>query len=185
MRVPPKRLRDDLLQLRFDFVDGLARREAGSVGDPEDMRVDGESLLAERSVQNDVRGLAPDAGKRLQLVARARDLRSMLVDQCLAQRDDVLCLGVEQADRLDRLTQGNFAEIDHLLRCLDAGEQRSHRDVDAGVGCLGRKHDGDEQLVWIARLELGRGRWVRLREPPEEFENLIALHNAPITSRIE
>jgi len=138
MRIAAERLRDDLLQFRFHLVHRLARRETGSVGDPEDMRVDGESLLTERGVENDVRGFAPDAGKRLQLIACARHLGAMLVDQCMAQSDDVLGLGVEQADGLDRRTQRIFAEVDHLLRRLDACEQRPRRNVDAGIGCLGR-----------------------------------------------
>jgi hypothetical protein len=57
--------RDDLLELRLDFVDILAGRETGPVADPEDMGVDREGLLAERSIEDDVRGLAADAGKFL------------------------------------------------------------------------------------------------------------------------
>jgi hypothetical protein len=38
------------------------------------------------------------------------------VDQRLAERDHVLGLGIEQANRLDRLTQALLAQIDHLPR---------------------------------------------------------------------
>ena len=78
-----------------------------------------------------------------------------------------------------------LAELDHLLRSLDVLEQRACGDVDAGVGRLRRQHDGDEQLVGIVGFELGRRRGVRLRQPAEEFEDLVALHSEPITSRIE
>ena len=98
VRVAAEGLRHDLLELRFDLVDRLARREAGAVADAEDVRVDREGLLAERGVEHDVGGLAADAGQRLQLLAGARDLAAMPVDQRLAERDDVLRLGVEQAD---------------------------------------------------------------------------------------
>ena len=39
--------RDDLLQSRFDFDRRLARRHPGAVGDPENMRVDGDGRFAE------------------------------------------------------------------------------------------------------------------------------------------
>jgi len=63
VRVAAERLGHDFLQLRLDHVDVLARREAGAIGHAEDVGVDGEGLLAERSVEDDVGGLAADAGK--------------------------------------------------------------------------------------------------------------------------
>jgi len=109
----------------------------------------------------------------------------VLVDQRLAERDDILRLGVEQADGLDRLAERFLAEINHLAWCLDTFEQGLRGDVHAGIRGLRRQHDGDEQLVGVGRLKLGRGRRVRLSQPSEEFENLVALHKASITSRIE
>lgn len=107
-------LRDNLLELRFDLVDILARREAGSVADPEDVRVDRKRLLAECGVENDVGGLAADPGKLLQLFAGVGDPAAIFVDQRLAEGDDVFGLGVEQSDGLDRVAQPFFAEIDHV-----------------------------------------------------------------------
>ena len=63
VRVAAERLRDDLLELGLDLVDRLARREAGAVADAEDVRVDGERLLAEGGVEDDVGGLSADAGQ--------------------------------------------------------------------------------------------------------------------------
>ena len=71
----------DLLELGFDLVDGLARREAGAVADAEDVGIDRERFLAERGVEDDIGGLAADAGKRLQFLARARNLAAVIVDQ--------------------------------------------------------------------------------------------------------
>jgi len=58
-------LGDDLLELRFDLLDTLAGGEDGAVADTEAMGVDGEGLLAEGGVEDDVGGLAADAGKFL------------------------------------------------------------------------------------------------------------------------
>ena len=185
MRVAAKGLGDDLFELCLHLVHGLARSESGPVADAEDVRIDRERFLPECSVEHDIRGLAADAGEGLTRLPRAWDYAAMVGDEIAAERDHVLCLGVKQADRLDRFAQRVFAEVDHLLRCLDAREQGTGRDVDARVRGLGGKHDRDQQLVRIARLQLGRGRRVRFREPTEKLENLLSLHSEPMTSCIE
>ncbi|GAA3891532.1 hypothetical protein GCM10022276_08330 [Sphingomonas limnosediminicola] len=108
MRIAPERLRNDLLELGLYLIRCLTRREAGAVADAEDMRVDGERLLAEGGVEHDVRGLTANTGQRLQLLAGPRHLAIVLIDQRLAECDDVLRLGVEQADRLDGLAHAIF-----------------------------------------------------------------------------
>ena len=59
-------LRNDLFELGFDLIDVLAGGEAGAVAHSENVGVDGEGFLAERGVEDDVRGLAADAGKFLE-----------------------------------------------------------------------------------------------------------------------
>jgi hypothetical protein len=184
MRVATEGLRDDLLELRLDLLDGFAGGQAGAVADPEDVRVDRERLLAEGGVEHNIGGLPADAGEGLQLFAGVRDLAAMTVDQGLAERDHVLRLGVEQADRLDRVAELFFPELNHLPGSSDAGEQRPAGNVDAGVRRLRREHDRDQQLVGIAGFELGRRRRIRFGKPAEKFEIVVALH-APMTSRIE
>ena len=185
MRVAPERRRDDLLKLRFDVERRLTRREAGTVADAEDMRVDRERFLSPGGVEDDIGGLAADAGQGLELFARARDFPAMVTDQRLAERDHILRLGVEQADGLDCLAQGLFAEIDHRLRSPDAFEQVARGKVDAGVGRLSGEHDRDQQGIGVDEIELRSGRGVGLGQALEELENLLALHSEPITSRIE
>jgi len=185
MRVSAEGLRNDLLELRFDLVDGLAGRESRAIADAEHVRVDGERFLTECGVEHDIGCLSADARQRLQLLARPRNLALVLVDQSLAERDDVLRLGVEQADRLDRLAQPILSEIEHLLRRFDALEERFRGDIHARVGSLGGKHHSNQKLVGVGGFELGRRRGVGLRKAAEEFENLIASHREPITSRIE
>ena len=63
--VAAEELGHDFLELGFDLVDVLAGCEAGAVADAEDVSVDGEGFLAERGIENDVRGLAADAGEFL------------------------------------------------------------------------------------------------------------------------
>ena len=96
----------------------------------------------------------PTPGQRLQRFAVARHLAAVALDQCPAQRDDVLRLGVEQADRLDALAQALFAQRQHLRRRVGLGEQRLGRLVDADVGRLRRQHHRDQQRVGIDEREL-------------------------------
>lgn len=80
MSVAPEWLRDDFLKLRFDIVGGLAGGQSGSVAYTENVRIDGEGLIAEGCVQNHVRGLPPNSRKRLQLFAGARHLPLVIAD---------------------------------------------------------------------------------------------------------
>ena len=144
MGIAPEWPRDDLLQFCLNLVDRLSRREAGSVANAKDMGIDRKCLLAESGVENDVRCLATNSGKLLQRLASPWDLASVSVDQRLAERDDVFCLGVEQTNGLDRLAKRFLTEIDHLLRSLDVFEERFGRDVHARVRRLCGQHDGDE-----------------------------------------
>jgi len=185
VRVAAERLRHDLFQLFLDVIDGLAGRETSAVADAEDMGVDRECFVAERGVEDDIGGLSADARKGLEFFARVRDLPAVIADQRLRQSDDVLRLGVEQADRLDGFAKGFLAQIDHLLRSLDACEKRAGGDVDAGVGGLGGENDGDEKLIRIAGLELRGRRRIGFGQPAKEFEKLGPVHGEPITSRIE
>ena len=176
---------DRLFQLELNLTRILARREAGAVADPEDVRIDRERLFIEGGVEDDIGGLSADARQFLQLFASAWDLAPMIADQCLRQGDDVLRLRVEQPDRLDRLAQPFLAQRDHLLGRFHALEQRPGRDIDARVGRLRRQHHGDEQSIRIGVFQLGCWGWILLGQSAEEFEYLRAVHRLSTTSRIE
>jgi hypothetical protein len=176
VRIAAEGLGHDLLELRFDLVHGLAWGEARAVADAEDVGVDGKCFLAERSVEDDVGRLAADARQRLQLFPSSRHFTAVGVDQRLREGDDIPGLGVEEADGLDCLAERVLSHIDHLPGRLDAGEDRPAGNVDAGIRGLRGQNDGDEQLIGISRLQLGRRRRIRLRQPAEEFEHLFALH---------
>jgi len=178
-------LRHDPLELGLDLIDILAGGKAGAVADPEDMGVDREGLLAECGVEDDIGGLAADPGKFLEQLPGARHLAAEAFDQRLREGDHVFGLGIEQTDRFDRVSERFFPESDHLRRCFDAFEQVARRNVHAGVGRLRGEHHRDQQLIDVARIELGRRRRVGLGQPSEEFENLGLGHRAPMTSRIE
>ena len=103
MRVAAEGLGHDLFKLGLDLFDRFSRRKARSIAHSKDVRVDRECLLAERRVEHDVRGLAPDPGKRLEFLAGARDISAIPLNQHVAEGNDILRLGIEQANGLDRL----------------------------------------------------------------------------------
>ena len=149
MCVSAKRLRDDLVELGFHVLDRLSRSEPSPVTYTEHVGIDGKGFFAERSVENNICSLPSDAGKRLEVVARAGDLAVIILNQRLAERDDILRLGVKQTDRLDRRAQLFLAQCDHLLGRPDVREQRLGRDVDACIGCLRGENNRDEERVGV------------------------------------
>src|SRR6476620_516006 len=80
MSMKPVFLWHHLIELHLDLERCLARCHAGPVAHAEGVGVDGNRRLTEGNVEYDVRGLAADAGQRLQRLARARDLAGMLLD---------------------------------------------------------------------------------------------------------
>jgi len=78
--------------------------------------------LPEPAVEHDIGGLAADSRQLDQFFAAVGHFSAILVDQQLAERDDVLRLGVEQADGLDVLLEPVFAQREHLLWCLHFAE---------------------------------------------------------------
>ena len=174
--VPPEGLGNDPVELCFDLLGSLSRGKPGSIADPEDMGIDRKGLLPEGSVENHVGGFPANSGECLQLVSCPRDLAAIVIDERPAERDHVLRLGVEQADGLDRLAQPLFSKIDHLPGRPDPPEQWPCRNVDAGVGRLSRQHDCNEQRVGVDIVEFSCWRRIGFSEPPEEFQDLLALH---------
>ena len=66
------------------------------------------AVCARDGIARRVAGLR-DAGQAHEIIARGRDFAAIFVDQQLAERDDILRLGIEQADGLDVLVQAGFA----------------------------------------------------------------------------
>src|SRR3954451_16124813 len=161
-----------LIELHLDLKRCLARCHAGPVAHAEDVGVDGNRRLTEGNVEYDVRGLAADAGQRLQRLARARDLAGMLLHQLLRQGHDVLRLGAKETDGLHQLPHALLAQCRHLLRGVGRRKQRGCGLVDPGVGRLRREHHGHQQGERIDVLELAFGLGHGGLEATERFRDL-------------
>src|SRR2546428_11009715 len=97
----PFRRRDQFRYVGFDldWVGTLGQTEAP--GEPLDVGIDGEARNAEGDTQHDVGGLAPDAGKRDQVLDTARDLAVEALDPPRAGGDDRLRLPWEETGGVD------------------------------------------------------------------------------------
>src|SRR5690554_1018934 len=69
MRVELELVRYDLHQLVLHLADGFASGEASTVGEAENMGIDGDDRVAKHRVENHIGGLAPDSGQCLERLA--------------------------------------------------------------------------------------------------------------------
>ena len=74
MRVHDEVWRHDFFEAGFDLLRCLAGREAGSVGDAKDVRIDGDRRLPKSHVQDDIRGFSPHARQGLKRIPVSRNL---------------------------------------------------------------------------------------------------------------
>ena len=133
-----------------DFLDGFGCfpfGESGAIADTENMRIDGKGFGPERDVEDDVRRLATDPGEGFEQVAINRYVAAMPIDKDLRERDDVLCLVIEQADGLDVIAHNVKSKVEHGLRIVGFGEQRAGGLVDADIGGLRGQHHGHQKRV--------------------------------------
>lgn len=118
------------------------------------MRVDRYDGNAVSTVQDNVRGLAPDPGQALQIRAILRDLTLEGFDETARKSDQMSRFGAVEADRFDEIADAFLSEVEHLLRRIRQSEKSRRRLVDARVRCLGRQNDGNKQSERIDRNQL-------------------------------
>ena len=88
-------------QAQFNFERRLAFGEAGTVRDSKYMRVYRNRWLTEGGIQNNTGRFSPYARQGLQLLSRSWHLTIVSRNQLPAGFDDVFCLAVIEAYRLD------------------------------------------------------------------------------------
>src|ERR1700736_3679477 len=124
---------NDFLKPAFDLRRRLAGRQGNAVGNPENMRVDGDYRRAERSVHDDVGGLAAYSGERFERLAAVRNLATEILDEPPRQGDHVFCLGAVKANRLDHVLEFFLAERRHFGWAASHREKPARGLVDAEV----------------------------------------------------
>ena len=147
------------------------------------MRVDRDRRLAEGDVEHHIGGLASDARQLDQRRVIGGHFAPMRVDELAAQRQDVSCLGAEQADRLDVRDQAGFAQLEDGLRRMGDRKELRGRKVHAAIGRLRREHDGDQELERRSILEFATRMRILRAQPAEDLEPLGRVHSIPPNRR--
>lgn len=142
------------------------------------MGVNRDRRLAERGVEDDIGGFAPDAGKALQRLARPGHLTAMLLHQPLARCSKVLRLRSVEPDVPDVALDSLAPQLDHFSRRVGGREQSWCREIYALVSRLCREHDRDQQLERGLERELGARGWVCRQEALEQALNVTGFHVA-------
>jgi hypothetical protein len=162
-RQRPLRWRHCSAQLLLDDFGIVRTRDANPVRHPKHVSVDGKAGHSKRVAEDDVGGLAADAGQFHEFRHRARHLAAMTLDAGRGHSKKGTGLRAKEPGRLDlRL------EIVSRSRGKRAGvgitrEKRGRDLVHAFVGTLRGEDRGDEQLVGVREMQFRIG--VRVLRP--------------------
>ncbi len=154
----------------LDRIDVLAGRDPGPVADTKDMSVDRLRRMAPPHVQDDIRGLASDAGQGLQGGPGGGDFAAILVDKDAREPHDVLGLVAIEPDGLDVLDQAFLAEFQHLPGRVRDLEQFKRGLVDARIRRLGGKSHGYDKRVGVDVLKFALGLGLSFAESREYLD---------------
>lgn len=171
---------------RQGFLHGqrrLAPRQAGPVGHPEDMCIDGNRGLPESGVEYDVGRLAADTGQGLERLSVVRHLPVVFLQQKATGGDDVFCLAVVKTDGLDVIRQTRLPEVKNGLGGICDRKEFRRRPIDAFVRGLCRENHGDEKLKRCGSFEFRSGRRIRLLESAEDLGSLLPVHDGAVRRR--
>src|SRR5437899_2338554 len=169
-------VRHELQKLLLDNLGRLSGCDPRPVRHAEDMCVDSDRRLAERDVEDDVGGLAADPGQLFQRLAIRWDLPPVLAHQDFSQRDDILRLVAEEADRLHVRDQSVDAELDDRRGRPGLGKELRGRLVDTLVGRLPGEHNSDQELEGRTMLELRFRVRIGGTESLENRASLLRIH---------
>ena len=160
------------LQIPLGPLHAAAVRESPARRQPMDVGVDRKGRLPEGLGEHDARGLVADAGQRLERREIRGHLATVLADQDLRERTDVLRLRRRETARAD-LGQDRFdGELRHCRRSPRPREQTGRHLVHTLVRRLGREQDRDEQREGIFVAERNRRRGM---EPLQDLDDALRL----------
>ena len=99
-------------QFLFNGQRCFTRGDAGAVGNPEDVSVDGDGRFTKGDIQHDICGFASHPGQFLQRGAIMWHRTFVFVEEELAGGDDVFGFGAIEADTFDVCLQPVDTELE-------------------------------------------------------------------------
>lgn len=164
--MPPLLARQRSHQIQLDALGVRMFRQAEALCDPQDVRVDGNSLIfLETRPQDDRCGLTSHPRQLCQILHLLRHFAAMLLQEDVAQSLDVLRFRAVEATCADIRLELDARHADVILRFLVLGIQdRLRHMIDPHVGALRREYGRDEQIERCAEREERPLRRVALAE---------------------
>ncbi len=153
-RSRPARLRKRLAQLLLDDFRIVGLGDANPVRHSQHMTIDWQPWYPERVAEDDVGGLATDAGQRRERVHVRRNISPVLLDEDARGADDGFRFRAKKTRRANlgfEIFRCGFRERGGIRVARE--EPRRHQ-VHARVGGLRRQDRGDEQLERVAMVQL-------------------------------
>ena len=147
--VPALHRRDNLFQLHLHLIRVLPLRQPQPPADADAVGVGDDAGLVEDVPQDEVRGLAADAGQGGEPFQRVGELSAPLFNQLPGECLDIPGLGVEKAAGADDLFEVFDGRVRQRLEGRVAAIEHPRHLVDPLVGALGREAGGDQQLVGL------------------------------------
>ena len=114
----------------------------------------------EHVAEDEVRGLAPDAGQSRQLLHRARQLPAVFLQQHIRAGNDVPRLGMIEAAGAHILLNFRDVCLGKGLKRREARKQRRCYLIHPLIGALRRKAHREQQLISFVPIERAVRQWV-------------------------
>src|SRR3989344_3534906 len=176
MRIVAVYLGDRLEQIFLHHEHVFPRRQPGTIGHTEDMRIHGDGRLTEGGIENHVGGFASHARQRLQFLARRRYLAAVFFEKDFAGLQDIGGLGVVEADGFDVALETPQSEtLDPPRRARHLEEFRGGL-VDAFVRGLGGEDHRHQQFKGRVIFKFRRRAGIGAFQSPEDFCSLGGRH---------
>ena len=149
---------EDQPQLALHLFRVLALRQAQAAADADAVGVadDGAGLFMDIA-QQEVRGLAPDAGDLQQLLHGPRDPAAEIRQKHLTAQHDIPGLVLVKSAGADEIFHIRNVRRRHGLQGRVGGKQGGGHQIHPGIGTLGGKPHGDHQLVILAVVQGANG----------------------------
>ena len=156
-------------QFVFHLADGLSWRDAGAIGDPEDVGIHRDNGFSERGIQDHVGGFASDARQFFQGMSVPRHGAAVALHQVRAGLHEVARLGVVEPDGADMAAESFFSHGQNGLGGVGVAEESLRCLIDALVGSLRGEDHRNQQFEGATERKLAGGIGILLAEPEEDL----------------
>jgi len=150
----PILVRDEPHEVLLDLHRIVVPGQRKPLADSGDMGIDRDPFVSPVGIsQDDIGGLAPDAGQGAKLLHGVGHLSAVLCHDCLRHSDQALGLVAEEPGGLDDLFELRLSSLSQGSHIGISGEQDRGHQIHPRIGALRREDRRAEQLKGIAMVQ--------------------------------